>query len=111
MFRMIFGLTPAWIKRVEREGKPAMAVVKTAPRDVLQGAAGYSGRDGWVNVDVVVHPRDDVQFEGKMQARYSQTIAGVLAAGLEVNVKYDPQHKDRILLVEDLTSLLKKQLK
>ena len=109
MFRMMFGLTPRWVKKVEKEGKTATAVVKTTPSDVLKGVRSYSGADGWVNIEVVVHPRDDIQYDGKMLARYSQTVFGMIAAGAEVAVKYDPHHKDRILLVDDVTTLIRKQ--
>lgn len=37
-------------KEVARNGKPASATVLSDPKTILQGVAGYQGKDGWIEV-------------------------------------------------------------
>jgi hypothetical protein len=111
MFKMIFSPTPGWIRDVEKNGKDALAEILSHPQQILKGVAGYQGRDGWIDVQAQIHPGDDAQFEGKVKCRLSQAIGGMLERGMKVNVKYDPKHKARILLVDDINKLLSYRLK
>lgn len=72
IFKLLFGLTPHWIKEVEKNGKDAKALVLSDPKDVLKGVAGYQGRDAWIDVKVEVQPWDEPRFEAKMQSKLSQ---------------------------------------
>ena len=111
MFKMIFGLTPGWIKNVEKNGKTAVAVVISDPQEVLKGVAGYQGKDGWIDVQARGEPADDAPFEAGMKCKLSQAIFGMLAIGMKVNVRYDPQDKKRVLLVDDANTLLNYRLR
>jgi len=106
--RMMFRPTPRWIKHVQAQGQPAVAVVLADPQEVadLQRGGGYQGRDAWIDVAARVEPTGDAPFEAAMKCRLSQALFGMLAAGMKVNVRYDPQHKERVLLVDDVDTLL-----
>ena len=106
MLKMMFAPTPGWIKGVERGGVDAQAVVLSDPGKLIQGIGGYQGRDGWVDVDVEVHPVEGEIFQGKMKSRFSTAIGGMLATGLTVNVRYDLKDNKRILLMDDVNKLL-----
>jgi hypothetical protein len=111
MLKMIFSPSPGWISDVEKNGKDALAEILSDPQHILKGVAGYQGRDGWIDVQAQIYPLDDAQFEGKMKCRFSQAIGGMLERGMRVNVKYDPKHRTRILLVDDINKLLSYRLK
>jgi len=111
MLKMMITPTPSWVKDVEKNGKLAIAQVLSNPQDIMKGIGGYQGRDGWIDVEVKIHPSDEAEFEGKMKCRFSQAIGGMLTAGIKVNGKYDPKDKKRILLVDDVNKLLSYRLK
>jgi hypothetical protein len=107
--RMMFRPTPGWVKQVRVQGQPAVAVVLADPQEVadLQRGGGYQGRDGWIDVAARVEPASAAPFEAAMKCRLSQALFGMLAAGMKVNVRYDPQNKNRVLLVDDVNTLLR----
>ena len=118
MFNLIktaFSLTPGWIKAVENNGRAAVAVVLSDSKEVeflLKGSVNYSGKDGWIEVPVRVEPADDSPFEAKMKCKlFAQAFHGRLAAGMKVNVRYDPQDKKRVLLVDDFKTLISHRVK
>jgi hypothetical protein len=111
MFKVIFGPTPGWIKDVEKNGTPARAVVLSDPKELIRGVAGYQGRDGWIDVRVRIEEAVGAPFEAKMQCRLMTALGGMLEPGMRVNTKYDPRHKDRVLLADDVNSLLSYRLK
>lgn len=111
MFKVMFGLTPGWIKDVEKKGKPASAVVKSDPQAVLKGVGSYEGRDGWIDVQVEVQPADEPAFEAKMKCKLSQAVFGAMRLGQTVNVRYDPKDKKRVLLTDDVQALLQSRVK
>jgi len=111
MFKVMFGPTPGWIKDVEKNGRPGKALVMSDPKDLLKGMGGYQGRDGWVDVRAQVETVVDGQFEAKVQCCLSTALGGMLEPGLRVNVKYDPKHKERVLLTDDVNTLLSYRLK
>ena len=111
MFKMIFSPTPGWIKDVEKNGNPALAVVLSDPKDVLKGVAGYQGRDGWIDFQAQIHPSAEASFEARVKCRLSQALGGMLEPGMKVNVKYDPKNRKRVLLVDDVNKLLSYRLK
>lgn len=76
MFKLLFGLAPRWIRDVEKNGKPAVALVLSNPQEILKGVGGYQGRDAWIDVKAQVLPVDDAPFEAKMQSRLSQALCG-----------------------------------
>lgn len=49
MFKMLLLPSPGWVKTVAKNGKPASAEVRSDPKEILKGVAGYQGRDGWVD--------------------------------------------------------------
>lgn len=111
--RMMFRPTPGWVKQVQAHGRPAAAVVLADPQEVadLQRGGGYEGRDGWIDVAARVQPADEPPFEAAMKCRLSQALFGMLAAGMTVNVRYDPQDRSRVLLVDDVNTLLSYRVK
>jgi len=110
LIKMIFRMTPGWIKEVARNGKLASATVLSDPKTIFQGVAGYQGKDGWIEVQVKVHPSDEVAFPAKMTCRLSQVLGGLLEPGVEVHVRYDPGNKKRVLLMDDVDALLRAQI-
>jgi hypothetical protein len=111
MFKMIFSPSPGWIKDVEKNGTPALALVLSDPKEILKGIAGYQGRDSWIDVQAEIHPNVDTKFEAKMKCSLSQALGGMLEPGMKVNVKYDPKDTKRVLLIDDVTKLLSYRLK
>jgi hypothetical protein len=113
LFKMMFRPTPRWITAVQTTGNPAIAVVLATPKEVetLQGGVGYEGRDGWIEVPVQVRPAAVAPFEAGMTCKLSQALFGRLTAGMQVNVRYDPTNLDRVLLVDDVHTLLRSRAK
>lgn len=111
MFKMLLLPSPGWVKDVEKHGKLATAVVRSDPKEILKGVAGYQGRDGWVDVLVLVQPGEDPPYEAKMKCRLSHAIGGMLEPPMKDNVRYDPKDKQRVLLVDDINTLLSCRLK
>jgi len=109
LFKMMFRPTPRWITTVQTTGKPAIAVVMATPKEIetLQSGVGYEGRDGWIDVPVQVHPADAVPFEAGMTCKLSQALFGRLVAQMQVNVRYDPTNPDRVLLIDEVHTLLR----
>ncbi len=111
MFKVIFGLTPGWIKDVEKKGKPATAIVKSDPQAVLKGVGGYEGKDGWIDVQVEVQPADEPAYEAKMKCKLSQAVFGAMRLGQKVNVRYDAKDRQRVLLTDGVQALLQSRVK
>ena len=111
MLKMMFSPTPGWIKDVEKNGNPAQAVVLSNPQDLVKGIGGYQGRDGWIDVQVEVHPATGAVYQAKMKCRFSTALGGMLAPGLKVNVGMDPRDPSHVLLVDDVNKLLSYRLK
>jgi len=113
LFKMMFRPTPRWIAAVQTNGHPAIAVVLATPKEVetLQSGVGYEGRDGWLDVPVQVRPADAAAFEAGMTCKLSQAFFGRLAAGMQVNVRYDPTNPQRVVLVDDVHTLLRSRAK
>jgi hypothetical protein len=110
MFKM-FRMTPRWIKDVQANGKAAKALVVSNPKDHLKGVQGYEGSDVWLDVTARIEPAGEPPFEAGMKCQLSQIVFGMLEAGMTVNAKYDPAHKERVLLVDDQHTLLQYRLK
>ena len=111
MLKMMFSVSPRWLKDVEKNGKLALAEVLSDTQQILKGVAGYQGRDGWIDVEVEVFPPDEIQFKAKMKTHLSTALGGMLAPGLRVNVRYDPKERQHVLLVDDVNKLLSYRLK
>jgi hypothetical protein len=113
LFKMMFRLTPRWITAVQTTGNPAIAVVLATPKEVetLQSGVGYEGRDGWIDVPVQVRPADTAPFDAGMTCKLSQALFGRLAAGMQVNVRYDRNIPERVVLVDDVHTLLRSRAK
>jgi hypothetical protein len=107
----VFGSRPAWLKDVEKNGQPATAVILADPKDYFKDAPKYEGADVWLDLQVRLEPPLEAPFEGRMKCLLSQILGGMLEAGMRVNAKYDPAHKDRLLLVDDITRLLQYRVK
>jgi len=106
MLKMMLSPAPSWKKDVEKNGKQAQAIVISDPRDLVKGIGGYQGRDGWLDVEVDVKPDNEASFRGKMKCLFSTAIGGMLAPGLNVNVRYDEKDNRKILLMDDFNKLL-----
>jgi hypothetical protein len=106
-------LTPSlrWIKGVERDGKPASATVLSDPKDVLDGVAGYQGKDGWIDFEAEILTEVGEQFTTKAKCRLSQALGGMMEPGMKVNVRYDPKDRKRVVLVDDVQTLLNYRIK
>jgi len=113
LFKMMFRPTPRWITAVQTTGTPAIAVILATPKEVetLHSGVGYEGRDGWLEVSVQVRPTDAAPFEAGMTCKLSQALFGRLAAGMQVNVRYDPTNPNRVVLVDDVHTLLRSRAK
>lgn len=99
-----------WVKEVARNGKPVSATVLSDPKTILQSVAGYQGKDGWIEMRSEVHPADEGSFPANITCRLSQALGGLLEPGVKVNVRYDPKNKKRVLLMDDVTTLLRARI-
>jgi hypothetical protein len=111
MFKSMFSLTLGWIKDIQTNGKAAKAVIISNPKGNMNSVKGYKGRDMWLEVVARVEPVDEAPFEAKMKCQLSQIAFGMLEAGMMVNAKCDPNHKDRVVLVDDQQTLLQYRVK
>jgi hypothetical protein len=109
MMKMAFLPTPHWVKKIEREGKPATATVLSDPKQVIEGIGGYEGKDGWIDFQAEVLSEDGEQFQAKAKCRLSQSFA--MEPGMKVNVRFDPDDRERVVLVDDIQTLLNSRLK
>ncbi|MCB8945264.1 MAG: hypothetical protein H6658_16070 [Ardenticatenaceae bacterium] len=109
---MMFGLAPRWVKQVQEKGVAATAVLLTNPQDKLKKyQQGYQGRDKWLALPVRVQAQDGTTYTSDMQCQMSQILFGLMKAEMQVNVKYDPQNKERVVLVDDVQKLLSYRVK
>ncbi len=90
-------IQPAWTKRVAQNGKPATATV--IENNAMTGIGGYQGEDVWLELPVKVQPSDAPPFDAKMKCKLSQTF--LLKAGSQVQVRYDPADKSKVILTSD----------
>ncbi len=97
---------PGWLKEVERNGLAARAYVLSDPQKMLKEIGGHKGREVWLDVEARIEPVTGGTFETRMKCHLSQAIFGVLASGMKVNVRYDPADRSRVLLVDDVHTLL-----
>jgi hypothetical protein len=111
MLKLLFSLTPGWIKDVERNGATATATILSDPQQVMKSVKGYQGKDAWIEVMVRVEAGLEPAFESKMKCKLSQAVFGMLETGMQVNVRYDRKDHQRVLLVDDVNTLLSYRLK
>jgi len=107
----VFGSRPSWAKKVAKEGQPATALVLENPKNYFKGIPKYEGADIWLDLAVRVEPSLEAPLEARMKCQLSQVLGSLLEADMRVNVKYDRQHKDRVLLVDDINALLQYRIK
>jgi hypothetical protein len=112
LFKMAWGSAPGWIDKVRETGQPATALVLRDPEAVeaMKGVGGYRGKDGWIDVDVRVKSSAEPSFDATMKCRLSEAMFGMLSAGMDVNVRYDPAAKDHVLLMDDANAILAKRI-
>jgi hypothetical protein len=112
VFKMAWGPTPGWIAKVREAGQPATALVLRDPAAVesMRGVGGYRGKDGWIDVDVRVKTSAEPPFEATMKCKLSEAMFGMLSAGMDVSVRYDPAAKDHVVLMDDANTLLSKRV-
>jgi hypothetical protein len=108
--KLLFGPRPRWINRTEKNGSPASAEIVGDPQAILKGIGNYEGRDGWVDVEALIQMPGSEGYEGKVTARLSQVVFGMLEAGQTVNVKIDPRNEQHVLLVDDVDTLLQRRV-
>lgn len=111
MFKLMFSPTPGWIKSVEKNGEPAMAVILANPQHILDGVPEYKGRDAWIETGAEVHPASGEVYQAKMKCRLSQALGGMLEPGLQVNVRIDRKDRSKVVLMDDINTLLSYRLK
>jgi hypothetical protein len=111
-FKMAWSPTPGWIATVREKGQPATALVLRDPAAVaaLQGMGGYKGHDGWIDVDVRVKASAEPPFEATMKCKLSEAMFGMLSAGMDVSVRYDPAAREHVVLMDDANALLQKRV-
>ncbi len=111
MFKAFFSIPPGWIKDVQKNGKATKAVVVSSPKDNMKGVQGYEGRDLRLEVVRRIEPADEAPFEAKMKCQLTRITFGMLESGMTVNAKYDPAHKERVVLADDPQTLLQYRVK
>lgn len=111
MFKAVFSIPPGWIKNVQKNGTPAKAEIISDPKDNMKGVQGYEGRDVWLEVKARLEPENEAPYEVNLKCQLSQILFGMLEKGMKVNVKYDPLHKDRAVLMDDAQALLMTRIK
>jgi hypothetical protein len=111
MLKMTLSPTPRWIKGVEANGRPASATVLSDPKQVIEGIGGYRGKDGWIDFQADVLTEVGEQFTATAKCRLSQALGGMMEPGMKVNVRYDPNDHGRVVLVDDVQTLLNYRLK
>jgi hypothetical protein len=109
MLKMSLTPTPMWIKKIERDGKPASATVLSDPKQIIEGIGGYQGKDGWIDFQAELLTEDGEQFQAKAKCRLSQSFG--MEPGMKVNVRYDPNDRKHVVLVDDVQTLLNYRLK
>jgi hypothetical protein len=109
MIKMAFLPTPGWVKDVEKKGEPASATILSDPKQVIEGIGGYSGKDGWIDFQADVLTEIGEQFTATAKCRLSQSFA--MEPGMKVNVRYDPKDHERVVLVDDVQTLLNYRIK
>lgn len=111
MLKISLSPTPRWIRDVEQNGEPALATVLTDPKEIIEGVAGYRGKDGWTDFKADVLPEVGERFAATTKCRLSQALGGMMEPGMKVNVRYDPEDRERVVLVDDVQTLLNYRLK
>jgi hypothetical protein len=111
MLKMTLTPTPGWIKDVERKGELASATVLSDPKQVIEGVGGYRGKDGWIDFQADVLTEIGEQFTATAKCRLSQALGGMMGPGMKVNVRYDPKDHERVVLVDDVQTLLNYRIK
>jgi hypothetical protein len=111
MLKMTLTPTPGWIKKVERDGRPASATVLSDPKKIIDGVGDYRGKDGWIDFDADVLTEEGEQFTTKAKCRLSQALGGMMEPGMNVNVRYDSKDRGRVVLVDDYQTLLNYRIK
>ena len=128
MLKMALSPTPRWIKGVEQNGQPALATVLSDPKEIIEGGRIFRSdpvipdelRIYW---DLQCYMRGGTDFEADVQTevgerfaattkcRLSQALAGRMEPGMKVNVRFDPDDRERVVLVDDVQTLLNYRLK
>jgi len=111
MLKMTLTPSPRWPEKVARDGRPASATVLSDPKEVMRGVAGYQGKDGWIDFEAEILTEEGEQFTTKAKCRLSQALGGMMEPGMKVNVRYDPKDRERVVLVDDVQTLLNYRLK
>jgi hypothetical protein len=111
MFSKTLTPSPHWIKKVEKNGMTGTATVLTNPSEIMKGVAGYQGRDLWIDFEADVLTDVGEEYKAKVKCRLSQALGGMIEPGMKVNVRYDPNDKTRVVLVDDVQTLLNYRVK
>jgi hypothetical protein len=101
-----------WIEGVQGTGESATATVLAKPDAVTEmGKVGhYSGHDPWIDADVRVAATSEPPFEAKAKIPLSTAMGGLVEAGSKVNVRYDPENHDHVVVVDDVQTLLQRRI-
>ena len=96
LFTKWFNGTPAWVKKVEAEGKQAPATILS----VKDTGMLINRTIEVIRVKLRVEPPNDAPFEVSQEKRISfLTGLGGYSAGAHVKVKYDPDNKNHVVIL------------
>jgi hypothetical protein len=112
LLKMALSPTPGWIEKVRSGGQSAVATVLADPAAVadMNRMGGYKGKDGWIDVNVRVKAVSEPPFDAVMKCRLSEAMFGMMTAGMDVNVRYDPADTQHVVLTDDANTLLQKRV-
>lgn len=90
--------SPSWAKQVEAQGKQAPATILS----VKDTGVVINNTVAVVNLQLRVEPPNEAPFEVSQEKEISMiTGLGGYAVGAHLTVKYDPDRKDHLILLDD----------
>jgi hypothetical protein len=98
LFTKWLNADPAWVKKVEADGKPAKATILS----VKNTGMVINNTVAVVKLQLRVEPPGEAPFEVSQDKQISMVMGlGGYSAGARVNVKYDPDHKNHVVILSD----------
>lgn len=103
LFNKWFNGVPSWVAKVRAEGKQAPATILS----VKETGMIINRTIDVVKVQLLVEPSGEPPFEVKQERRISLFSGfGGLREGAHVQVKYDPNNKQHVVIMDDADSPL-----
>ncbi len=98
LFMRWMNTSPGWVKEVEANGKPAMATILS----VKNTGMVINNTVAVVNLRLRIEPPDEAAFEVSQQKEISMiTGQGSYTPGAHFMVKYDPDHRNHVVILRD----------